>query len=303
MMGQVTAYNLDRLRTRLYSLQTDLATATRLHKPSDDPAAVADSMRLRSSLDRMTRYEINVSDAKSRLDRTESALNHLTALVGRVRELVVQSASDTMSAESREAAAKEVSQLLLAMVDVANSDYAGRYIFGGQQTGSKPFVVSATPTAYGIDQYTVTYNGPGNPDQEHVYREIAPGVKIQVNVGGEQLRMAGGHDLFARVQEVVDHLLAGDQDSLSNQDLANLSEIEDGLLGIRASVGARSQTTEMAQQRLVDLRVALESNVEQVEGIDVARTLIRFNQEEVAYQTALGISGRILPRTLLDYLR
>ncbi|MCG0239906.1 MAG: flagellar hook-associated protein FlgL [Firmicutes bacterium] len=287
VMANVTIYNINQIRKRLYAAQTDLASGTRLHRPSDSPPDVVETMRLYSSRTRLERYKTNIADAKARLEQTDLALQQLVSVVVRVRELAIQGANASSSDLSRNASAEEVERLLEAAVDIANSQYAGKYLFAGTASDAPAFSIAG-----GV----VTYNG----NSDKIYREIAPNIRVEVNVTGDQLINL---NLFGILKDVADHLRAGDLNALSGPDLAALNQLEDGLLGLVTQLGARQRSVELAENRAMELTYTLEAHITQTEGIDFEATLLRFNQEELAYKTALGVTARILPPSLLDFLR
>lgn len=288
MMSETVNQSLGNLRTKLARVQTDLATGRRLHKPSDHPSATVDALRVKSALERLDRYDRNLSDATGWLSSTDSALDHLNGVMVRAYEVAVRGANGTEPQDALNSLAEEVDALLGAAVDAANSTYAETYLFGGLKGDQKPFTLAG-----GI----VTYNG----DAGAVFREIAPGTQMQVNVSGSELQTVT--DLFNTLKDLADRLRAGDHAGISSTTLQNLQNGITGLVQIRASVGARQRQVEIMEQRSRDLRVNMESHLEVLEGIDMERTIIDFNQMDMAYRTALQVGGRILPPSLLDFLR
>jgi flagellin-like hook-associated protein FlgL len=59
----------------------------------------------------------------------------------RVRELTVQAANGTINESDRRSLGQEVDQLLQQMVGLANAQRAGRFLFGGTESGRPPFVI------------------------------------------------------------------------------------------------------------------------------------------------------------------
>jgi len=78
--------NLERLQKN----QNMLSTGKRISRPSDDPVAVATSLRIRTDMARNDAYTKNADDAKSWLDITDTALSQLNDLLQRTRELAVE---------------------------------------------------------------------------------------------------------------------------------------------------------------------------------------------------------------------
>lgn len=288
MMSDTVTTSLNELRARLSGLQTNLATSKRLHKPSDHPSATVDAMRVKSALERLDRFERNLGDAKSYLATTDSALDHLTQILQRASELAVQGANSHMPQEALDSLADEVDKLLEGAVDVGNTTLAGTYLFAGLKGDAPPFTLAA-----GV----VTYNG----DNGVLRREVSPGNQMQINLTGNDLLAAS--DIFNVLKNLSDRLRAGDVTTISSTSVKEVQNALDGVLQLRSSVGARHRQVELLEARQRDTRINMESQLELLEGIDMEKTLIEYNQVDLAYRTALAIGGRILPPSLMDFLR
>lgn len=53
----------------------------------------------------------------------------------------------------------------------------------------------------------------------------------------------------------------------------------------------------------MDARINYSAVLEKAEGTDMERALLDLNQADTAYRAALQVGGRILPQTLVDFLR
>src|SRR3954471_16067038 len=123
--------------TALTKAQNQLATGRVLNRPSDSPIDTNKSMQVRSDLARVTQQERNISDASSRLDQTDSALQDLQDLLKRVKTLTVQGLNTGANdATSSGALATELTALRADMLGVANTTINGRPIFGGITSGA-----------------------------------------------------------------------------------------------------------------------------------------------------------------------
>lgn len=289
MMAGTVARNLVRLREWLTEGQTKLATGMRIHRPSDDPARVLDSMKVRSAFSELSQFETAIIDGRGWLGSSESALTHLVEQLGRVRELAVAGGQGTHTTTSLSALAQEVTAIRDELLGVVNETHAGYRLFGGHLIDAKPFTVD--PDGH------VVYAG----NDGVLQREVGPGIVVEVNINGEQL-LAGG-DFFALLQRLADNLSSGDVTAVSTVDLAELDGALDWLTALRSQVGVRYARLDYLEGRAVETRVALAEMQAQAEGIDVARTLIELNEAEAAYQTALAAGARIIPPTLLDFMR
>ena len=70
-----------------------------------------------------------------------------------------------------------------------------------------------------------------------------------------------------------------------------------------ATVGARYNRVQGAQAAQGDRAAALTTRLSELEGVDLPGTIMQLQLQEVAYQAALGATGRVLQPSLMDYLR
>lgn len=287
-------YNLDVLTRRLDRDQTQLATGRQILYPGDDPNGTSNSLQMRTELNNIVQYRRNMEDGNVWLTATDAALEQLGTILQRARELAVAGANSVNPQAALDAIAEEVDHLLEGSVQVVNTTRDGRFLFGGHQTTAPPFTLTAGPPP------TVTYNG----DSGQIEREIDQGQRLSVNVTGDRiLPPAPAGNLFDTLAQLASDLRAGNTGNISTTVIADLETHTDALLGLRAEVGAKMNRIEQNLQRLGGIEQGLQTWVSQVEDADLARVMIDLKQAEAAHQTALAVGARIVPPTLVDFLR
>jgi len=90
---------------------TQLSTGKRINSAKDDAAGLAISTRMTSQIRGLNMGVRNANDAISLIQTAEGGTESITAMLQRMRELAVQSATDTYSAGDRILMQKEFSQL------------------------------------------------------------------------------------------------------------------------------------------------------------------------------------------------
>ncbi len=192
MLNNTMIYNLNRHQSDMDKVQDMLATGKNVRTPRDNPIASTNQMLYQTKLTETDQYIQNISEAKSKLEETDAALQSAMRIFQRLRVLTVQGANGIYSNfELKEAAATEINELLEQLVSIANTRGAnGRPIFGGYQTGTEeipnPFVpIYQTLTAgnQGDAMTGVEYRG----NIGELMREVGTGENLDVNVPGNKV--------------------------------------------------------------------------------------------------------------------
>jgi len=102
------------LRTNEHSLSkslTRLSTGLRINSAADDAAGLAISEKMRAQTAGLDKAVSNAQDGISLIQTAEGALNETQSILQRMRELSVQAANDTLTANDRQAIQSEIDQL------------------------------------------------------------------------------------------------------------------------------------------------------------------------------------------------
>ena len=134
MMVNRMMMNMNRNLSKMDRMYEDYATTKKIHRPSDDPIAVARSMKLNTDLAENAQFKKNINDAYSMLDKTETSLSELNSVLLRVRELTVQASNGVLTKEDTINIQSEINQLKEEITKISNDTYVGRHIYSGYKT-------------------------------------------------------------------------------------------------------------------------------------------------------------------------
>ena len=98
-----------------------LSSGYRINRAGDDAAGLAISEKMRAQIRGLNQASRNAQDAISLVQTAEGALNETQAILQRMRELAVQSATDTNTAEDRAELQKEINQLSSEINRIGNT--------------------------------------------------------------------------------------------------------------------------------------------------------------------------------------
>jgi flagellar hook-associated protein 3 FlgL len=268
-------------------LQNQLSSGKLITKASDSPGGAVIAMQTRSEMATLKQYSRNGDDGMGWLNQADTALTSASTQLNRARELVLTglSSGSAGSPEAREAIALEVDNLRGSMLDLANTSYLDRPIFGGTTSGN---------VAY--DQ-TGTYKG----DTGSVNRTIGANATVRVDTDAASVFGSGTGNVFNVLQRVADDLRnnpAGLQADLADVDTAQ-KRVQTGLSGVGSRYNQVSQMQQAAENRVLDLRTQLSD----VEDIDLPKTITELSLQQTAYQAALAATAKVIQPSLVDFLR
>ncbi len=118
--------------TRQNNSLEKLASGTRINRSGDDAAGLAISEKLKANIRSMKQASRNANDSVSLIQVAEGSMNEIGNILIRLRELSIQSASDTVGAPERLFLDKEVQQLKQEVDRIANStEFNGTKLLNG----------------------------------------------------------------------------------------------------------------------------------------------------------------------------
>lgn len=276
-------------RRQLGAVQVQLASGRRFTRASQAPPAAARADTLRNQLETLGRYQASSHTAADRLRAVTATVAVLTELVQDALQLAVAGGSGALTAADRSCLALEAEEIAGAVLDLANSSWMGRHLFGGHLTADPPFARET-----GAGGYTFAYRGDGG----EVIREVGPGRTVTLNLPGDAVF---GSPLEA-VERLRQALVDNDPQSLAETTSA-LHQALDQVLQHQAVLGVRTAHLELWADHLGTMNCAYAENLSREEDLDFTKAVSDLHTREIAYQASLAVAARLLQPSLLDYLR
>jgi flagellar hook-associated protein 3 FlgL len=274
-------------------LQQQLTSGKVLTRPSDSPTDTNIAMQTRSQQAAVDQQANNITDAQSWLDQTDSTLRNMITIGQRIRDLTVQgSNTGATSGPAAQAIAAEVSSLRDSLLGMANTTVLGRPLFGGVTTGA-----TAYDPASGA--YTGVLAASGEPVP--VTRRLSDVENIRIDITGREAFGTGSTDLFSVVGDIATHVT--DDPTQLAADLTALDASLNQMLVAVAGVGARSARVETAASVNKDSQLSLTTRLSGIEDVDLAKTTMELQMQQVTYQAALSVTAKTLQQSLVDFLR
>lgn len=286
--------SLNKALERQNTIQEKLADGKDIHRPSDNPIKTIRGLKFNTNLTINDQFTQNVKDALSWMKSTDSSLATVGNLMIRAKELAIRACAPNPDIAFK-AAATEIDGLINNLVEVANTQIGDRYIFSGQMDKTKALVRTGDTFTYQGDANKISVRlqaGAVSPDQDSINLTA-------LDVFGPQL------ELLNNLVGLKNELMSGSPDlsKISNEYIKLIDDNHNQVLQQQTHIGARMATYEMYESMLGDRDIIINGDISANEDLDIPRAIIDFKTSENVYRTALAVGARIMPASLVDFLR
>jgi flagellin len=275
-------HNISALQTNAHMRRTDnaldkamerLSSGFKINKASDDAAGMAISRKMKTQIAGLERASMNCSDGISVIQTAEGALNEVSSILQRCRELAVQSANDTYSDDDRDAVQLEINQLMEEIQRISETtEFNTKTLLDGNLEGEGTLVLQA-----------------GANENQTMEVEIP-------RIDPETLGLLDPADPKEYIK-VTDHDKADQAISLFDNAIRMVSET-------RAQLGAYQNRLEHTVENLDTASYNMTEAVSRIEDADMAEQMTVFTQQNVLQQagTSMLAQANERPQTILSLL-
>ncbi|WP_272536786.1 flagellar hook-associated protein FlgL [Providencia sp. PROV182] len=137
--------DINSAQARWMDAGSQLASGKRVSKPSDDPQASSQAVRINQSENRNQQYVASRGFAKTGMTLQMSILTQMTDVTTQIDTTIIQASNQgALSDKDRNTLAEQLTGLKEQLVALGNStDGNGRYIFAGFKSDKPPFEIDA----------------------------------------------------------------------------------------------------------------------------------------------------------------
>ncbi len=154
--------SLNQQQAALLHVGQQVASGRRVVRPSDDPQAASHAVQVGQAQAITSQFADSRVGARNALSMEESVLNSICDAVTSAKTLIIEAANGTLSDADRASVASQLRGVYESVLGQANAtDGNGRYLFGGHQNRTAPFVK-------GGDSGGVMYVGDANNRQQRI---------------------------------------------------------------------------------------------------------------------------------------
>jgi len=254
-----------------------LSTGMRINRPSDDAAGLSVSESLRSKIRGLGRAKSNAEDGIALLQIAEGATGEINNIMQRLRELAIQSSTDTMTTTERAYTDKEFGQLMNEITRISSSaSYNGMTLLDGA-AGS--FGVSG-------GQASVLHIGSGSSSSVD---------RISITISAMTLGALGMNSTTTSV-------------STSAGALAALTAIDSAVRSVntmRSDIGAYVNRLEFAISNLGNQLYNTQDAESRIRDVDFAQETTEFTRAQILVQSATSMLAQSnqVPQGVLGLLK
>ena len=283
--------SLDTITSRQDTLTSELSSGLAVSAPSDDPLAASQGVALSGAISRDDAYIASASTLEGRLQTADSVLGSVVSQLTSAISSATSGINSTLSASNLQTIGTTLSAIRDQVVSLANTSYAGSYLFGGTAGNTQPYTVDASGNA--------TYNGDANSS----YTQTPGGQKIATSMPGSAIFSASGADVLTTLNNLIADFSSG---SISSSAQSDLNELTAGLANVSAqrsvldgSLNTIQQTSTYASTDKTNL-AATQSSLVSADTATIATQLSAAQTQSEALMSAMSSLGS---KSLFDFMQ
>ncbi len=283
-MNTYRQYNTNTVNTN--KAMEKLSSGLRINRAADDAAGLSISEKMRSQIRGLTQATRNAQDGVSFIQTAEGALNEVSDMLVRLKELAVQVQNDTYSTNDRANIGAEMGALGKAVTEIyVNTRFNGKQVFGAQTE------------AAGI----LADNDGADPAAEIVYGEDAKQSVVINDAVTSEL-----HALIVLTDEA--RIATTDEDKATAAIAVGVDEVEAAITEVnatRATYGAMQNQLEHAANNMATTKENLQAAESRVRDVDMAEEMMAYTKNNILLQAAQAMlaQANAQPQGVLQLLQ
>jgi flagellar hook-associated protein 3 FlgL len=281
-------FNMRREQGIMEDLRVAAASGKKVNRPSDDPADMQRILRLRHSMTQLDQYDRNIGRGLGLLSMAETSLGDANGILQRLKEISIDGADGATPSSARIALAEEVVSLRNQLMQVANVQFDGQYVFSGTLTNQPAYTGTGT---YG-----------GNTGKLQI--AVSQSSRVNITKPGSEIfgTVGGGIDVFAAINALDTALRTDDVSSIRAQiDTMETARVQ--VINARTELGATTNRLEGSQINMDNLRVAIREQLSNVEDADLVEVITALQAHQNTLEATIATYGTVASTSLLNFIQ
>ncbi|MBS5955914.1 MAG: hypothetical protein KIC73_03245 [Clostridiales bacterium] len=322
--------NLSTTINTLNSSRTKVMTQRSFNSVAENPGAAARASQLHRKYYTNQDNLSMLNDVQSRQDGQEDAMRQISDMLKTInKDYGIQAMNGTnQTLEVREGYASALKEFQKSMILSLNSSYEDTFLFAGSDGKNPPFNLAddGTLTYRGINvdaaNGTADKNSLDRLSTEKLYVDLGMGLSLDENnkvVPSSAFNMSlpginavgygkdsddMSNNVIVLTGQMADLLSAETFDAQAYQKLsAKFENVSTGILNQITELGVKSEFLTTTKDRLENTDISLQEQMENVEGIDMAKAITDYMWNQYAYNAALKVGTSILSPSFIDFMK
>jgi len=287
----------------LDSAMNQLSTGKKINSASDDASGLAITNRMTSQINGLGAAIKNANDAISMIQTAEGALDEITDMLQRMRELAVQAGTGTMTANDRTYLQAEFAQLRTEIDRIAdNTEWNGNTILDGTADGSSSSSVSYQIGVDGGQTISVTFGNMTDASGGSMNGISTSKLTATTAVTGRASSGSTGSSNYLSAITTVAGVTAA---SAATTAITALDSAIEAVSNQRSTFGAGANRLEHAVDNLTNVKTNAEASRSRILDTDYAEATAELARTQIIQQasTAMLAQANQLPQTVLALLQ
>ena len=276
---------LDQTQSTQAQLSNELSSGLRVTSIGSDPVAAAQNVQLLNTIQRDDSFTQTSSLTQGLLQVTDSALGSVVTQLNQALSLATEANNGTLNSSDLKSISDQLAGIRDEVLSLANTNYQGTFVFGGSQTGQRPFTLDSTTAPA-----TVTYNG-----DDDVNTIASPtGQFIQLNVPGDQIFTSSAANVLGALNNLIaDYAGAGSSSGVADTAALNtaLNFVSQQRVAVDNSITRLTAATGAATEEATQL-TAVQTNLMQADIASVSTHLSLAQSQQTALISVIAALGQ-----------
>ncbi len=316
--------NLQEIGQRLLNNQMRIATGKDIQSIGDAPDRIPDIKKLSSLISSNEKFLTIIENQISEFQYSDNQLQGISDIIQKTRQTAID-ATQVGNTGNIPVLATVIKGYIEDMINNANADYNGRFLYAGTKTNSDSFdptVPNSNNLPFELIQDTPTSSNPsglkvvfkGNFEDKVINKDQNSSEVI--NTKADEIFGAGGTEFFdtmINLYNLLEYRTDGtprtSSDVFSQEEIGKLNNLQKQISDFSAQIdktiaqnGARSNRFDALRLQITDENTYLKDLLSSKQDTDVANVSLELAKDQNALQYALQVGGRIIPTSLLNFL-
>ena len=302
-LNQTIINNTMKNQEKYVNLNMQYSTQKKINNLSDDPISLPNLFNSKNNLSRIEMYNKSIDLNIAEMNSAETTLEQTNKDLQRVFQLTTQASNELNTSAETKAIADEVTSILAHVINLANTNYDGKYIFSGANIN--------TP-AYSIAGNDYTYQGTKDSDGYDIQVQVSNNLTLSLgengdNIFGEYYVDGGGTQVstgpIGHIKELLKDLTASPLDFTKIRAKIDVFKKDsDDVTYYRTQYGSNVATLTSTKNQLAQEKISTDTLRSTIEDADLVETASKMQYQEFALQASLQSSTKIIQNSLLNFM-